>query len=305
MSTLSSAASKLAVSVNPNEALARFKTGILENAEKVIKEYLPIKIVELSELFESIQAKESEAERKRSEHSVVSQSEEKHSEEATSTSTSNDASSNSKQSKSKKKGHSKVSSRTNQKSQPNKKKRSFTQSMGQSQSQSRHKKDEDGDSAMDRVQRTKSDLCGMNNEIAELTKVVKKEVEALIAYLDQIALFINLHIPKIEDGNNFGVQVQEQMKSMVSGGQLSAQEFLRSIPKFHALRAKIVCKVLKYPNLSDYKRAMLELDAKQMLMLKHCLRDIRNNYWILYDVLSKNWSKITKPKGDKSTFSMY
>merc|ERR1719319_917696 len=115
MSTLSSAASKLAVSVNPNEALARFKTGILENAEKVIKEYLPIKIVELSELFEAIQAKESEAERKRSEHSAVSQSEEKHSDEAASTSISNDASSNSKQnsnskqSKTKKKGHSKVS----------------------------------------------------------------------------------------------------------------------------------------------------------------------------------------------------
>ena len=41
-------------------------------------------------------------------------------------------------------------------------------------------------------------------------------------------------------------------------------------------------------------------------VLKHCLRDLRNNYWILYDVLNKNWDKIVKPKGDKSmTFSMY
>jgi len=280
---MSSAAA--AASANPNEALKWFKTGILENTEKVIKEYLPIKIVELSELFEAITAKERE-------HNAARPASEEKSESSTSTSTtmqrSTGQSQSQSQSKSKKKGR---------QTQPNKKKRTFTQSQ---------KKDADGDSAMDRVQRTKSEVCVMNADITELTSVVKKEVEALIAYLDQIALFINLHIPKIEDGNNFGVQVQEQMKGMVSGGQLSAQDFLRSIPKFHTLRAKIVCKVLKYPNLEDYKRAMVELDAKQMLMLKHCLRDIRNNYWILYDVLSKNWDKIIKPKGDKiSTFSMY
>ena len=63
---------------------------------------------------------------------------------------------------------------------------------------------------------------------------------------------------------------------------------------------------MKYPNLEDYKRCVIELDYKQMLMLKHCLRDLRNNYWILYDVLNKNWDKIVKPKGDKNTtFSMY
>merc|ERR1712013_338056 len=196
----------------------------------------------------------------------------------------------SKQSKAKKSSKGKVSSR-----QSNKKKRSFTQSMG-SHKHNKEKEESEGVSSFE---------CAMNSDIVSLTGVVKKEVEALIAYLDQIALFINLHAPKIEDGNNFGVQVQEQMKGMVSGGQLSAQDFLRSIPKFHTLRAKIVCKILKYPNLEDYKRAMSELDAKQMLMLKHCLRDIRNNYWILYDVLSKNWDKITKPKGEKSTFSMY
>ena len=128
----------------------------------------------------------------------------------------------------------------------------------------------------------------------------------MIDYLDQIGLFINLHIPKIEDGNNFGVQIQEQMKGMVSGGQLSAQDFLRNVPKFHTLRAKLISKIMKYPNLMDYKKSIIELDYKQMICLKHCLRDLRNNYWILYDVLNKNWQKIIKPKGDKNnTFSIY
>ena len=148
--------------------------------------------------------------------------------------------------------------------------------------------------------------CETNEEIEKLTNLIKIEVKELINYLDQIALFINLHIPAIEDGNNFGVQIQEQMKSMVSNGQLSAQDFLRNVPKFHSLRAKLVSKIMKYPNLEDYKTAIIELDYKQLLMLKHCLRDLRNNYWILWDVLTKNWNKIIKPKGEKNaTFNMY
>merc|ERR1719334_2249875 len=153
------------------------------------------------------------------------------------------------------------------------------------------------------MQLTENALCTKSAEIEEFVVLMKKEVKEFSEYLDQIAMFINLHVPKVEDGNNFGVQVQDEMKTMVNRGQLSCQDFLRGIPKFHSLRAKIVSKILKYPNMMDYQKALIELDYKQLLQFKHNLLDLRNNYWILYDILLKNWDKIVKPKGDRTNLS--
>ena len=58
-----------------------------------------------------------------------------------------------------------------------------------------------------------------NNKFKQIKKyieIIKSEVIELINYLDEISLFINLHIPKIEDGNNFGVEVQETITQVVN-----------------------------------------------------------------------------------------
>eukprot|EP00484_Ammonia_sp_Unknown_P001342 CAMPEP_0197020564 /NCGR_PEP_ID=MMETSP1384-20130603/1381_1 /TAXON_ID=29189 /ORGANISM="Ammonia sp." /LENGTH=316 /DNA_ID=CAMNT_0042448219 /DNA_START=16 /DNA_END=966 /DNA_ORIENTATION=+ len=287
------------------KALDDFKSGIIESTTKVIKEYLPIKIVQLSELFEEINQQSLQIETLKFKSIETQNGNE---------STNNDHESNDKSTNDSNANH------NNNKS--NKKKRTFQEmafddkdnedsNSSKASKKKKAKQNEQAEGKEASTQRTDMQLennmyCEKNAEIEKLIQVIKKEVEELIDYLDQIALFINLHTPKIEDGNNFGVEIQEQMKSMVSSGQMSAQDFLRNVPKFHTLRAKLISKVMKYPNLQDYKKSIVELDYKQMLMLKHCVRDLRNNYWILYDVLIKNWDKIIKPKGEKSaTFNMY
>merc|ERR1719319_2133760 len=47
------------------KALKDFKTQIIESTEKIIKEYLPIKVVQLSELFDEISAKQTDIERRK------------------------------------------------------------------------------------------------------------------------------------------------------------------------------------------------------------------------------------------------
>eukprot|EP01083_Nonionella_stella_P184343 668954_1 len=253
-----------------NDALKGFKSEIIGSTEKIIKEYLPIKIVELSELFEEISTKQTRTEKIKYDGSSI-ENVENNSQKAIAMTNHKDA------------------------KKTKKKKRTFNDAFD----------DKDNANQNQDIHLKNNKFCAQNEEIERLTTLVKGEVEELIDYLDQIALFINLHVPKIEDGNNFGVQIQEQMKGMVTSGQLSAQDFLRNIPKVHTLRAKLISKIMKYPNLMDYQKAIIEVDYKQMLMLKHCVRDLRNNYWILWDVLNKNWDKIIKPKGEKNTFSMY
>jgi hypothetical protein len=52
-----------------------------------------------------------------------------------------------------------------------------------------------------------------------------------------------LNIPRIEDGNNFGVSVQEEVLNEVGRAEESSFNALDTITKYFVTRAKLVCKV--------------------------------------------------------------
>lgn len=116
-----------------------------------------------------------------------------------------------------------------------------------------------------------------NTPICELIKVVKPFIRELvedsnllkmwisfmsecasetmnsITIIDAFSCFI---VPKIEDGNNFGVAVQEETLGEIQSVESEAAAFFDQISRYFISRAKIVSKVAKYPHLDDYRRAV-------------------------------------------------
>jgi proteasome activator subunit 3 (PA28 gamma) len=66
--------------------------------------------------------------------------------------------------------------------------------------------------------------------------------------------------------------------------------------KYFVTRAKLVSKVLKYPNIQDYRQSVVEVDEKEFINLRMCCMDLRNNYAILHDMIMKNLEKIKMPR---------
>ena len=58
------------------------------------------------------------------------------------------------------------------------------------------------------------------------------------------------------------------------------------------------CRVRKHPHIADYGRAVTERDEVEFTNLTNFIRELRDNYAVLYDVIQKNLEKIIKPKGD-------
>ncbi|XP_062848058.1 proteasome activator complex subunit 1 isoform X2 [Trichomycterus rosablanca] len=153
----------------------------------------------------------------------------------------------------------------------------------------RHKDEEEGP------------LCGpiaSNEKIEKLVKEIKPIIQMLKENLNTVSMWVQLQIPKIEDGNNFGVAVQEKVFELLTNTRTKVEGFQTQITKYYSERGDAVAKASKQPHVGDYRQLVHELDQHQYCELRIVALDIRNTYAVLFDVISKNYDKIKKPRGD-------
>eukprot|EP00455_Lapot_gusevi_P047138 TRINITY_DN6328_c0_g1_i1.p1 TRINITY_DN6328_c0_g1~~TRINITY_DN6328_c0_g1_i1.p1 ORF type:complete len:217 (-),score=39.63 TRINITY_DN6328_c0_g1_i1:128-718(-) len=134
--------------------------------------------------------------------------------------------------------------------------------------------------------------------VQELSDLLKTHMLEFIDDIEALRLWITLKVPKIEDGNNFGVAVQADIIGILQGGKSSVTSILDSFSKHVLARAEILSKLRKYKGVEDYSRTVQEMEERQRMVLKHCCIDLRNNYAILYDIIQKNMPAILHPKGE-------
>jgi len=139
-----------------------------------------------------------------------------------------------------------------------------------------------------------------NKRLMELINVVKPIVRDVVESVNKMKMWILFLIPRIEDGNNFGVSIQEDTLAEVRTVESEAASFLDQISRYLLTRGKIVTKVAKYPHVEDYRRAIEDLDEKEFLNLRLVLMEVRNHYSTLHDLIMKNFEKIKKPRNSNA-----
>eukprot|EP00112_Aurelia_sp_Birch-Aquarium-sp1_P015843 Seg3539.2 transcript_id=Seg3539.2/GoldUCD/mRNA.D3Y31 product="Proteasome activator complex subunit 3" protein_id=Seg3539.2/GoldUCD/D3Y31 len=144
----------------------------------------------------------------------------------------------------------------------------------------------------------------VNNGLTPLIEALKPEIKSLIHTCSRVQLWIQLLIPKIEDGNNFGVSIQEEILNEVTRIQTEATGYLDQISRYYITRGKLLSKVAKYPFLDDYRQVIKEVDEKEYSSLQLNCCELRNFYLLLLDSISKNFEKIKKPRSSNAE-SMY
>ncbi|KAJ3531080.1 hypothetical protein NM688_g7625 [Phlebia brevispora] len=140
-----------------------------------------------------------------------------------------------------------------------------------------------------------------NKHLTLVFAALKKECEELVESIDKVKLWVNLSMPKIEDGDNFGVQIQEEVLNELHRSQEVAYNLRDQARQSYVTRGKLCSKIIKYPHIEDYALALQEHDEKQLYISRQNLHDIRNIYAVLTDILHKNINKIRSPKGNNAT----
>jgi len=135
-----------------------------------------------------------------------------------------------------------------------------------------------------------------NTILSKHIDTVKPFIRELVEHANLLKMWVTFLIPKIEDGNNFGVSIQEDTLGEIRAVEGEAATFYDAIARYHINRGKIISKVAKYPHIEDYRRVVAELDEKEFLSLRIVLSEIRNHYAAMYDLIAKNWEKIIRPR---------
>lgn len=182
----------------------------------------------------------------------------------------------------------------------------------------------------------------VNDEVTALVALAADELDALLRALQQLQLWISLLVPKIEDGNNFGVEVQKAAFTVLKEHSATwqkqfdslsdyAQQRATAVEKLNAKRSsektttatkstggkdgdedkRVVSAVDKESSAAadvpDWRAYVLSLDVKWYCNLARALEGVRDTYATAFDVIDKNKDKVERPRGqgDRAGFSMF
>ncbi|XP_071982270.1 proteasome activator complex subunit 2 [Engystomops pustulosus] len=151
----------------------------------------------------------------------------------------------------------------------------------------------------------KAPKCGFlkeNENLQKILNIVHPEIRTLREGCALIITWINHLIPTIEDGNDFGVSVQEKVLERVTALKTKVETSQTTISKYLTERGDAVAKASKETHVMDYRALVHDKDEGAFVDLKLTLTDVRNIYVEIFDIIWKNFEKITNPKGeDKNT----
>lgn len=159
----------------------------------------------------------------------------------------------------------------------------------------------------DEKKKKKAPKCGfikVNEKILTIVERVKPEIVALRETIILVSSWIQHLIPKIEDGNDFGVAIQEKILERITAVRTKVDTFTASINKYFTERGDAVAKASKETHVMDYRSLVHEKDENIYSEIRVIILDIRGFYAELYDIISKNQDKVTNPKGEEKP-SMY
>lgn len=147
----------------------------------------------------------------------------------------------------------------------------------------------------------KAPPCGPvchNEKITALLDRVKPEIQGAKEKLNLISLWLQLLVPRIEDGNNFGVAVQEKVYELLTSARTKLEGFQMHIAKYYSERGDAVSKAAKSPHVGDYRQLVHEIDEAEYAEIRFMVNEIRNIYAVVYDIFLKNFEKIKKPRDE-------
>merc|ERR1711937_720882 len=115
---------------------------------------------------------------------------------------------------------------------------------------------------------TEAPVIGTNLKIDELAQLLKPVILNLYDTCVELRNWITVLVPKVEDGNNFGVEVQEQCIAQLKQFEIESLMLFEEQAAYHLERATIISKISQTSEILDYKQYIYESDERRCRKLQ-------------------------------------
>ncbi|KAB0384815.1 hypothetical protein FD755_006732 [Muntiacus reevesi] len=162
----------------------------------------------------------------------------------------------------------------------------------------------DDEMQTDKQEKNEVPKCGFlpgNEKVLVLLALVKPEVWTLKEKCILVITWIQHLIPKIEDGNDFGVAIQEKVVERVNTVNTKVGAFQATISKYFSERGYAVAKASKETHVMDYWALVHKRDEAVYGELRAIVLDLRAFYAELYHIINSNLEKTVNPKGEEKS----
>lgn len=140
-----------------------------------------------------------------------------------------------------------------------------------------------------------------NDQMLKFTEEVRPLVLEFLADMRELKFAVTLMVPKVEDGNNFGVAIQETVMHAIGINERWAQGRLSKFEAYFNSRGNIICWIAKWPHCDDFRKCLEEADQKFFLILCLMVSEMREGYIYLNDLIVKNLEKVKNPRPIRDT----
>ena len=167
-------------------------------------------------------------------------------------------------------------------------------------------------------------LLKIRQEINQLQRAIHESMQVAT----DIKLWLQCNIPRVEDGNNFGVDIQESVVQELTRAEDAGMGAYEGLGRWWQVRAELMGKVIKFGMRSNCSGpsphpnhgwncsscsfrfdepnvyAVLDSDRRFLGNIWMGWMDLRNNYAVLHDIINKNIEKLVYPRSE-NTSNMY
>lgn len=148
------------------------------------------------------------------------------------------------------------------------------------------------------------DRIQMNTFLEQCFTQLKPYFRQFIEDTTLLRYWITLLIPKTEDGDNLGVEIQCNIITDCDSYITAVTNMYYKATDFYLERGRMVSKLHKYPDSAkpSVKTAIAEYDEAMFLTIKSYPQKLYYYTVTVYDNIMKNIDKVRKPKNDSHDF---
>jgi len=145
----------------------------------------------------------------------------------------------------------------------------------------------------------------INSKMNELFAKLTPHLNDTIADSLRVQIGLQLLVPKVEDGHNTGVEIQDKALEMITKHMNNARASFSEYVKELKTRGSFIVEAVKYPHSMDFRQALKCFEEEKRVYIVIRTHWLLMSYERIYNYFIKNWDKIFNPRSSSGHESMF